>query len=69
MKKHLIVTTSHGKQIDWEAAFNLMDEDLCNAIASAMAPCTEQEYYDEYCKRHLVKFGVQFAPDDEGGQW
>lgn len=40
-----------------------MDGELREEISDELAPCTNQEFYDEYCRRHLEKFGEEFAPD------
>jgi len=44
----------------FEAAVNLMDDDLREEIHRELAPCTEQEFLDEYVKRHKEKFGEEF---------
>jgi len=63
------VLTNNGKTIDFEAAVNIMDDDLREVIHNDLAPCSNQEFYDEYCKRHLEKFDEEFEPDKEDGQW
>lgn len=57
------VTTSRGEVINFEAVANAMDDELREEINGKLAPCTNQEFYDEYCRRHLEKFGEEFAPD------
>lgn len=57
------VTTSRGEIINFEAVANAMDSELCEEINEELAPCTDQEFYDEYCRRHIEKFGEEFAPD------
>lgn len=44
-------------EIDYDVAVNLMDDDLREQIHADMAPCGEQEFFDEYAKRHEAKFG------------
>lgn len=53
-----IVINSNGTSIDYDAAVVLMDDDLREEVAADLAPCTEQEFFTEYCKRHAVKFGA-----------
>lgn len=60
------VTTSDGREIDFEAAANIMDDDIREELHGEGIE-TEQEFYAAYCERHLLKFGERFAPD--GGQW
>lgn len=63
------ITTSKGESIDFEAAHNLMDFDLCEEIHrdgvgyGETEQQGEQDFYNEYCRRHLKKFGEPFAPD------
>ena len=58
-----IVINSNGTSIDYDAAVALMDDDLREEVASDLAPCTEQEFFTEYCKRHAVKFGAPWELD------
>jgi hypothetical protein len=37
-------------------AVSFMDDDLREQIHGALAPCTDQEFFDEYAKRHEQKF-------------
>lgn len=57
------ITTSRGEIINFEAVANAMDSELSEEINEELAPCTDQEFYDEYCRRHIEKFGEEFAPD------
>ena len=54
------VTNFDGELINYDAAVALMDDDIREAIHFDMAPCTDQEFYDEYCRRHEEKYGVPF---------
>lgn len=58
-----MVINSNGASIDYDASVALMDDDLREAVASDLAPCTEQEFFAEYCKRHAVKYGAQWELD------
>jgi hypothetical protein len=51
----------NGKTIDFDAAVNLMDDDIREALHSKMAPCTDQEFIDAYVEAHAAKFeGEEF---------
>lgn len=50
----------NGNEVSMDAAVMLMDDEIREAIHSDIAPCTEQEFVDEYCKRHLEKYGEDF---------
>lgn len=58
-----MVINSNGTSIDYDAAVELMDDDLREEVAADLAPCTEQEFFTEYCKRHAVKFGALWELD------
>lgn len=53
----MTVKNFYGVGIGFGAAVNLMDDDLREEIHADLAPCTEQEFFDEYAKRHEAKFG------------
>ena len=50
-----------GEPIRFSAAVALMNDDLREEIHADLAPCSDQEFFDEYCKRHLEKFGDPFC--------
>lgn len=52
-----------GEAIEYDAAVMLMDADICEELHQKFAPCTNQKFYDEYCKMHREKFNEDFAPD------
>ena len=51
----------NGTEVSMDAAVMLMDDDIREAIHSDIAPCTEQEFVDEYGRRHLEKYGEDFV--------
>lgn len=53
--------TYNNTQVDFEAAVNLMDDEIREALHAELAPCTEQESFDAYCKAHEEKYGEKFA--------
>lgn len=51
----------NGKTIDFDAAVNLMDDDIREDLHNKMAPCTDQEFLDAYAKAHADKYdGEEF---------
>lgn len=48
-----------GREFDLDAARNLMDDDLCEAVHGTVE--TEQEFVDAYLKAHLAKYGEEFV--------
>ena len=51
----------HGAQVDFDAAVNLMDDEIRKAVHASLAPCSPQEFLDEYVKRHEGKYGDTFV--------
>jgi len=54
------VKDSNGNAIDFDAAVELMDDELREAIHEELAPCTDQEFYDAYVKAHYEKYDEIF---------
>ena len=48
--------TLNGKTIDFDAAVNLMDDEIREDLHNKMAPCTDQEFMDAYVQAHAAKF-------------
>ena len=45
----------------YNAAVNLMDDDIREDVHADLAPCTDLEFLEEYMKRHEEKFGEEFT--------
>ena len=65
---NMMIKNQYGVEIDFEAAVNLMDDAICEDVNFDLAPCTEQEFFDEYVKRHLAKYGEEFEPAKKNPQ-
>mgnify|MGYP000952711741 FL=1 len=53
--------TLNGKTIDFDAAVNLMDDEIREDLHNKMAPCTDQEFLDAYVQAHAAKYeGEEF---------
>lgn len=50
----------NGKMVNFDAAVNLMDDAIREAVHADLAPCTDQEFIDAYAKRHEAKYGETF---------
>lgn len=66
--KNVVVVNSWGKKIcrnndEWDAVVNYMDRDVAEELHSKLAPCSNQEFFDAYCKAHEKKFGETFVWD------
>lgn len=53
---------------DHAAIAELMDDDLREEVHRDLAPCTWEEFAEEYARRHLERFGEEFPPLS-GGAW
>ena len=49
--------------MSYEAAVNLMDDELRELLHANLAPCSEQEFFDAYLDAHCVKYGEEFRID------
>lgn len=56
MKVDEIIESGH-----YNAAVELMDDELREAVHNDLAPCTDKEFLAEYMKRHLEKYGEEFT--------
>lgn len=54
------VTNEYGVEINFDVAVSLMDDEIREDVHSDLAPCTEQEFFDAYCKKHEAKYGEEF---------
>ena len=55
-----IVINNYGTEIDFDAAVNLMDDEIRETIHSELVPCTEQEFFSAYEKAHAAKYGEEW---------
>ena len=68
MENNKLVVNSWGVTIaendnEWDAIVNYMDIDITEMLNSKLAPCSNQQFFDEYCKEHEKKFGETFVWD------
>lgn len=64
-----IVKNTYGVELDFEAAVNIMDEDICEELHWQIAPCSDQEFFEAYCKAHEFKFDEEFELAKENPVW
>ena len=50
----------NGNVVDFEAAVNMMDDDIREELHNKLAPCTDQEFMDAYVEAHEAKFNERF---------
>lgn len=50
-----------GREVDYDSAVALMDDDVREGLHVALAPCSEQVFFDAYLDAHYVKYGENFT--------
>ena len=45
--------------VDWETVVHYMVDDVREEINREIAPCSEQEFFSEYEKKHLEMYGEE----------
>lgn len=55
-----MVRDAYGNTIDFEAAVTMMDDTLREELHRAGDAATEQEFFNQYCEMHEVRFGEAF---------
>jgi len=51
-----LVINNHGVAIDFDAAVELMDDEIREALHDDMAPCTDQDFFDAYAQAHQDQY-------------
>lgn len=51
------VINNYGKEIDFEFAKAMMDPFLREAVYSELAPCSDQLFFEKYCRVHAKVHG------------
>lgn len=59
------VINMNGTEINYEAAVDLMDDEICESLNFEIAPCTEQEFFTAYEKAHIEKYGEEWELSKE----
>lgn len=57
------------EQFDYDAAVEMLDDEIREDVAADLAPCTEQEFFAEYAKRHAEKYGEEWELDKSNPVW
>mgnify|MGYP000879774136 CR=1 FL=1 len=59
------VKNQHGKEVNFDEALKLMDEDLREKVAYELSLSSDQEFFNKYAEAHKKKFGDTWGPDQE----
>lgn len=52
--------TIYNKETDFATLIELMDDEIREKIHEEIAPCTEQEFINEYVREHEKKYREKF---------
>lgn len=61
-----IITNANNRQINFEAAYMLMDREIVEELGTMN---TDQEFFEAYSKSHIAKFGEEFEPNKPNPIW
>ena len=54
------VINMNGTEINYEAAVELMDDEICESLNFELAPCSDQEFFTAYENAHAEKYGEEW---------
>lgn len=54
------VVNEYDVVVDFEFCVAMMDEDIREQLHLELCPCSDQEFFDEYVKRHAMKYREEF---------
>lgn len=63
------VINASGKEIDFNAAVSLMDDEIREQLHAEMSPCSEQEFFTAYEKAHEEKYGEEWELSKKNPVW
>jgi len=63
------VTNKNGKQVDFDSAVNLMDDDIREELHASLAPTTPQAFFTAYEEAHYQKFGNDWELSKRNPIW
>lgn len=56
-----IVIDWYGREIDFESAVALMDDDIRDELVEELEPFTEQRFFNAYLEQHYADYGEEFT--------
>ena len=49
-----------GREVDFDAAVALMDDDIREELHAELSPCSVQRFFNAYLEQHYADFGEEF---------
>lgn len=66
--KKMVVNLA-GTEINFDAAVELMDDEIREKLSEELAPCSEQEFFTAYEHAHAEKYGEPWELSKESPQY
>lgn len=63
------VTNTNGKAVDFEAAVNLMDDEIREELHNSQDWDSEQDFFTAYEKAHAKKYGEEWEISKANPVW
>ena len=63
------VVNRQGESINYEAAVELMDNEIRERLHSEMAPCSNQDFFTAYENAHEIKYGEEWELSKRNPIW
>lgn len=67
--KNIKVINMNGTEIDYEAAVELMDDEIREHLHMTIAPCSEQTFFEAYEIEHDKKYGELWELSKDNPVW
>jgi hypothetical protein len=68
-KMNITVVNQSGHELDFDAAVQLMDDDIREILANSGHHFTEQEFFAAYEKAHEIQFGELWELSKPNSVW
>lgn len=63
------ITNEAGTEIDFEAAAQLMDDEIRERLHMYYDARDEADFFHAYCQKHREQFGEEFEPNKRSPNW
>jgi hypothetical protein len=50
-----------GREVDFDTAFALMDNDIREELHEELSPCSDQRFFNAYLEQHYADYGEEFT--------
>lgn len=64
-----MVTNKNGKELDFNATVQFMDDEIREKLHNEMAPCSKQEFFTAYEEAHKQTFSEDWFLSEPNPVW